>query len=57
MKLNKMLKLMGLLGAFSLAVGCAGPAEKAEEPKMAKPEMAKPDAAKPEATKPINPLA
>lgn len=32
MKLNKMLKLMGLLGAFTLAVGCAGPAEKAEEP-------------------------
>ena len=32
MKLNKKLKLMGLLGAFSLAVGCAGPAEKAEEP-------------------------
>ncbi len=31
MKLNKMLKLMGLLGAFTLAVGCAGPAEKAEE--------------------------
>lgn len=23
---------MGLLGAFTLAVGCAGPAEKAEEP-------------------------
>ena len=45
MKLNKMLKLMGLLGAFTLAVGCAGPAEKAEEPapapkaeKMAEPE-------------------
>jgi LysM repeat protein len=32
MKLNKMLKLMGLLGAFTVAVGCAGPAEKAEEP-------------------------
>jgi LysM repeat protein len=32
MKLNKMLKLMGLLGAFALAVGCAGPAEKADEP-------------------------
>lgn len=32
MKLNKMLKLLGLLGAFTLAVGCAGPAEKAEEP-------------------------
>ena len=26
-----MLKLTGLLGAFTLAVGCAGPAEKAEE--------------------------
>jgi len=32
MKFNKMLKLTGLLGAFTLAVGCAGPAEKAEEP-------------------------
>jgi LysM repeat protein len=31
MKFNKMLKLTGLLGAFTLAVGCAGPAEKAEE--------------------------
>lgn len=31
MKLNKMLKLTGLLGAFTLAAGCAGPAEKAEE--------------------------
>ena len=39
MKLNKMLKLMGLFGAFTLAVGCAGPAEKAEEP-APKPEMA-----------------
>lgn len=44
MKFNKTLKLMGLLGAFTLAVGCAGPAEKAEEPapapkaeKMAEP--------------------
>lgn len=27
-----MLKLTGLVGAFTLAVGCAGPAEKAEEP-------------------------
>ena len=35
MKLNKMLKLMGLLGAFTLAVGCAGPAEQAEEPNTA----------------------
>jgi len=32
MKLNKMLKLIGLLGAFTFAVGCAGPAEKAPEP-------------------------
>ena len=32
MKFNKMLKLTGLLGAFTLAVGCAGPAEKTEEP-------------------------
>lgn len=46
MKLNKMLKLMGLLGAFSLAVGCAGPAEKAEEPAAApKAEMAEPEPA------------
>jgi len=35
MKLNKTLKLMGLLGTFTLAVGCAGPAEKAEEPTAA----------------------
>jgi len=35
MKLNKMLKLTGLLGAFTLAVGCAGPAEKAAEPEAA----------------------
>ena len=47
MKQNKMLKLLGLLGAFSLAVGCAGPAEKAEEPAPAapKPEMAQPEPA------------
>lgn len=38
MKSIKMLKLMGLLGAFTLAVGCAGPAEKAEEPAPASPE-------------------
>lgn len=31
MKTNKMLKLVGLLGAFTLAVGCAGPAEKQPE--------------------------
>ena len=31
MKFNKMLKLTGLLGAFTLAVGCAGPAEQADE--------------------------
>ena len=35
MKLNKTLKLIGLLGTFTLAVGCAGPAEKAEEPTAA----------------------
>lgn len=52
MKLNKMLKLMGLLGAFSLAVGCAGPAEKAEEPKMAKPEMTEPEMAEPAMAEP-----
>lgn len=34
-----MLKLTGLLGAFILAVGCAGPAEKAEET-AAEPEKA-----------------
>lgn len=40
---------MGLLGAFTLAVGCAGPAEKAEEPAAApKPEMAPEPAAMPE---------
>lgn len=39
MKLNKMLKLMGLLGAFTLAVGCAGPAEKAEEAPAPEPEQ------------------
>ncbi|MCW8901824.1 MAG: LysM peptidoglycan-binding domain-containing protein [Gammaproteobacteria bacterium] len=38
MKFNKMLKLTGLLGAFTLAVGCAGPAEKAEEQPAAEPE-------------------
>lgn len=37
MKLNKMLKLIGLLGAFTLAVGCAGPAEKAPEPATPEP--------------------
>jgi len=35
MKFNKMLKLTGLLGAFTLAVGCAGPADKPEEPAVA----------------------
>jgi len=35
MKFNKMLKLTGLLGAFTLAVGCAGPAEQPEEPAAA----------------------
>lgn len=38
MKFNKMLKLTGLLGAFTLAVGCAGPAEKAEEQPAAESE-------------------
>jgi len=37
MKFNKMLKLTGLLGAFTLAVGCAGPADKPEEPAAAEP--------------------
>lgn len=37
MKFNKMLKLTGLLGAFTLAIGCAGPAEKAEEPAAVEP--------------------
>ena len=31
MKFNKVLKLTGLVGAFTLAVGCAGPAEKTEK--------------------------
>ena len=48
MKLNKMLKLMGLLGVFTLAVGCAGPAEKAEEPAPA-PEPAAAPAPEPAA--------
>ncbi|MCK5387527.1 MAG: LysM peptidoglycan-binding domain-containing protein [Gammaproteobacteria bacterium] len=51
MKLNKMLKLMGLLGAFTLAVGCAGPAEKVEEPAPAPEPAAAPEpepAAEPE---------
>lgn len=38
MKTNKMLKLLGLLGAFTLAVGCAGPAEKQPEAQAAAPE-------------------
>ena len=45
MKLNKMLKLIGILGAFTLAVGCAGPAEKAPAPapeKKMEPAMAEP---------------
>lgn len=40
MKSNKMLKLLGLLGAFTFAVGCAGPAEKAEEPAAPEPTAA-----------------
>ena len=40
---------MGLLGAFTLAVGCAGPAEKAEEPAPApEPEKTVEPAAAPE---------
>lgn len=31
MKINKMLKLIGLLGAFTLAVGCAGSADQPDE--------------------------
>ena len=34
---------MGLLGAFTLAVGCAGPAEKAEEPAAAPEPTSTPD--------------
>ena len=45
MKLNKMLKLIGLLGAFTLAVGCAGPAEKAPEPAAAPEPVAAPEPA------------
>ena len=56
MKLNKMLKLMGLFGAFTLAVGCAGPAEKAEEPAAPapKPEMAQPEPATAEPAAPTS---
>ena len=35
MTLDKTLKLTGLLTVFSLAVGCAGPAEQADEPSKA----------------------
>lgn len=52
MKLNKMLKLMGLLGAFTLAVGCAGPAEKAEEPAPEPEKTVEPEAPMPEPTAP-----
>lgn len=31
MKINKMLKLIGLLGAFTLAVGCAGSADQPDD--------------------------
>ncbi len=37
MKLNKMLKLLGLTGAFTLAVGCAGPADKPEQAGQTEP--------------------
>ncbi len=48
MKFNKMLKLTGLLGAFTLAIGCAGPADKPEEPVVAD---------KPATTEPAEPAA
>lgn len=47
MKLNKMLKLIGILGAFTLAVGCAGPAEKAPEPEQAPEKKMEPAMAEP----------
>ncbi len=47
MKLNKTLKLIGLLGTFTLAVGCAGPAEKAEEPAAAPEPTTAPEVAAP----------
>ena len=50
-----MLKLTGLLGAFTLAVGCAGPAEKTEEPAPA-PEAAAP-APEPMAAEPAAPVS
>ncbi len=44
---------MGLLGAFTLAVGCAGPAEKAEEPAPTpEPEQAETPAAMPDPVEP-----
>ena len=52
MKLNKMLKLTGLLGAFTLAVGCAGPAEKTEEPAAAPAAAEQPTATATETTAP-----
>ena len=54
MKLNKMLKLTGLLGAFTLAVGCAGPAEKTEE---AAPAPAATSAPEPMAAEPAAPVS
>jgi len=42
MKLNKTLKLIGILGTFSMAVGCAGPAEKPAEPAAQAPVVSEP---------------
>lgn len=58
MKLDKMLKLTGLVGAFTLAVGCAGPAEKAEEPVANEPAVvqAQPVEAPMAETMPMEPM-
>ena len=45
MKSTKMLKLLGLMGAFTLAVGCAGPAEKQETAPQQEPAAAEPASA------------
>lgn len=42
MKLTKTLKLIGILGTFSMAVGCAGPAEKPAEPAEQAPVVSEP---------------
>ena len=44
MKFNKMLKLVGLVRAFTLAVGCAGPAEKTDTDAMKAEEAMKAEA-------------